>query len=48
MGKKRQKVQWFPVDNLDWANGEEVRKISKKKLYLWKRQTLQNSESDDF
>ena len=29
MGKKRQKVQWFPVDNLDWANGEEqsVRKV---------------------
>ena len=23
MGKKRQKVQWFPVDGLAWAGGEE-------------------------
>ena len=23
MGKKRQKVQWFPVDGLQWANGED-------------------------
>ena len=56
MGKKRQKVQWFPVDNLDWANGEEqsVRKISVyienirikyvHKIYLLNWQTSQNSE----
>ena len=23
MGKKRQKVQWFPVDGLAWAGGED-------------------------